>query len=132
MQNCELWAVGRLTRDPERKFTQTGKALLSFTLATEGEGEDQGVVWLSCTLWETNFKGEPQFDFEALQGELEQGAWVYVKGRPRARAYLGKDGQPRGSLELTVTRLEIPSPTHAPEAGPGVATAADTLADIPF
>ena len=49
--------IGRLTRDPNVKYTQSGKAYASFTLAIDrrksGDGNQQA-DFIQCVAWEKN------------------------------------------------------------------------------
>lgn len=46
-------ASGNLTRDPELRYTQTGKAVVSFSIAVnEGSGEKRTTEYLDCVAWE--------------------------------------------------------------------------------
>ena len=45
--------IGRLTKNPEVKYTQSGKAVCSFSLATnEGYGEKQTTEYINVVTWE--------------------------------------------------------------------------------
>ncbi len=46
-------ASGNLTRDPEMRYTQSGKAVTSFSIAVnEGSGEHRTTEYLDCEAWE--------------------------------------------------------------------------------
>lgn len=42
---------GYVARDPEIRFTQTGKAIAMFTVAAS-RGKDKGADFISCVAWE--------------------------------------------------------------------------------
>ena len=45
--------IGRLTRDPEVRYTQSGKAVCRFTLAIDdGWGEKKKTYFIPVTCWE--------------------------------------------------------------------------------
>jgi single-strand DNA-binding protein len=57
--SAKIQIVGNLTRDPELKFTTTGKALVNFSVATstsrkgeDGTWIDADVTFWNCTAWE--------------------------------------------------------------------------------
>ena len=46
-------ASGNLTRDPEMRYTNTGKPVTSFAIAiNEGSGEKRTTVFMDCEAWE--------------------------------------------------------------------------------
>lgn len=83
--------IGRLTKDPELKYTQNGKAVASFTLAV-----DRGFK---------NAQGEKEADFipiivwqkqaENCANYIGKGSLVAVDGRLQVRTYEAKDGSGR-------------------------------------
>ena len=78
MNNFSL--IGRLTRDPETKFTQSGKAITSFSVAYDvGWGDKKRAVFLECKMW--GERGENLVKFVSkghrvgLVGSLDQDEW---------------------------------------------------------
>ena len=95
--------IGRLTRDPELRFTQSGVAVCSFTLAVD-----------------RNFKsasGERETDFIDIvvwrqQGEncanyLSKGKLAAVDGQLRTRTYETQDGQKRKAFEVVADNVRF-------------------------
>lgn len=88
--------IGRLTKDPELKYTQNGKAVTTFTLAV-----NRGY---------TNAQGEREADFipivawgkiaENCATYLGKGSLVAVEGRIQVRTYEAKDGGRRWVTEI--------------------------------
>lgn len=89
--------IGRLTRDPELRFTSTnGVAVTTFTLAVDRSFLNQ--------------KGEREADFirivvwrklaEICANNLQKGRLVAVSGRLQVRSYDAKDGQRRTIAEV--------------------------------
>jgi single-strand DNA-binding protein len=96
---------GRLGRDAETRTLQSGKTVVSFSIATDeyrknanGESEKQ-TLWTSVS-W---------FNGGGLVPYLKKGAVVLVEGRPTARAYTNKEGQPACALEMLANRIEMMS-----------------------
>ena len=80
--------VGRLTKDPELRYTQSGKGVASFNIAvnrpfkTNGEQEADfinGVVW-----------GKPA---ENLANYMKKGSQIGVDGRIQTRSYDNNEGK---------------------------------------
>ncbi len=95
---------GRLTRDPEVRYTQSGKAVASFTIACnrqvkKGSNGKQTADFISCVAWE----GIAQ----TVSNYLMKGREVLVEGRLQTRSYEAKDGSKRYVTEVIVSNLEF-------------------------
>ena len=77
--------IGRLGRDPESKFTPTGKKVVHFSVAVSNrwkdrEGENrESTEWVNVEAWERLG--------ETCQQYLKKGSLVYVEGRLRTDKY---------------------------------------------
>lgn len=78
--------VGRLTRDPELRKTQSGTSVLSFTCAVNRkfQSQDQNADFINCVAWNQTA------DF--LARYATKGALVGVEGRIQTRNYEDKTG----------------------------------------
>ena len=95
--------IGRLTRDPEIKYLQSGKAVCNFTLAVDRPF--------------TNQAGEREADFipitvwgkigEACGNNLNKGRLVAVSGRLQIRNYEAQDGQKRRIAEVVASEVKF-------------------------
>lgn len=90
---------GRLTDDPELRFTQGGKAVASFRVAaSDSKKDDRGEwqtterVFIGVSLWEA--------EGEAAAEALAKGDRVIVTGRIYEREYEKRDGTTGKSLEV--------------------------------
>ena len=91
--------VGRLTRDPEVRYTQTGKAVASFSVAVDtGFGENKRVDFIPVILWEKLA--------ETCGNNLTKGRRVLVEGRLQIRDY-EKDGQKRRAADVVAQNVEF-------------------------
>ena len=85
--------AGRVGRDAELRATPSGDSVLSFSLAEDrGYGDNKRTVWHTVSLW-----GDRA---EKLSQYITKGKALLVEGQEDARAYMGKDGQPKAALEL--------------------------------
>ena len=123
--------IGRLTRDPNVKYTQSGKAYASFTLAIDrrrsADGNQQA-DFISCVAWEKTA--------EVISQYAGKGRKIAVEGRIQTCSY-EKDGRKYYVTEVVVQSMEF-CDSKRDEAG-GSAGRADEYPgavvpdeDIPF
>ena len=122
---------GNLTRDAELRHTQSGTAVLAFSIASNdrvknpatGEWEDYP-NYFDCAMFGTRA--------EKLQAYLAKGAKVALAGKLRYSAW-EKEGQKRSKIELIVDEVEFLSAKNNSAAQPP-ASDQDAFADvdIPF
>ena len=91
--------TGRLTKDPEVKYTQAGKAVASFTLAVNRMGKDAGADFFSVVAWEKLA--------EVCGNNLGKGRRILVEGRLQNRSYEATDGQKRYITEVVAQNIEF-------------------------
>lgn len=89
--------LGNLTRDPEVRYTQSGKAVATFNVAasntftsSDGETKEQ-TAFINCVAW--GALGESV-------GNLRKGNRAFVEGRLQTRSYETQDGQKRYVTEV--------------------------------
>lgn len=102
--------IGRLTRDPELKFTpNTGHAVASFTLAVDGQKDD--TLFVNIVAWNKQAENCAQY--------LTKGREAAVVGRLQIRSY-EKDGQKRYITEVVAESVEFlgSKPQDAQDAEP--------------
>lgn len=80
--------IGRLTRDPELKYTSSGKAVAQFTIACDrpfssNEGEREA-DFIPIVVWNKNAENCAEY--------IKKGSLVAVEGRIQVRNYENKDG----------------------------------------
>lgn len=81
--------VGRLTKDPDLKYTQSGKAVAQFTLAVtrdfkNADGE-YDADFINCVMWGKSA--------ETLADRVKKGERISLAGRIQTRNYENNDGQ---------------------------------------
>jgi single-strand DNA-binding protein len=82
--------IGRLGRDPEIKYTPTGMAMVSFSLATDESRKDAEGNLQSHTEWHNIVLWGKQAE---LAGEyLKKGRLVYIEGRLQTRSWEDSQG----------------------------------------
>ena len=96
---------GRLARDPELKYTTSGKAVVGFTIAVNrrhsNNSNNQGPTadFIPCVVWEKLA--------EIVANNLIKGSEVLVEGRMQVRSYDAQDGSKRYVTEVILTEVEF-------------------------
>ena len=92
--------IGRLTKDPELRYTNTGKAVVNFTVAINRSfGKDSEADFIPVVAWEKQA--------ENCANYLSKGSQVGVQGRIQVRTYEGKDGGTRYMTEVVANNVEF-------------------------
>ncbi|WP_019148811.1 single-stranded DNA-binding protein [Timonella senegalensis] len=99
-----ITVVGNLTGDPELRFTSSGVAVTSFTIAStprtfdknSNEWKDGEALFLRCSIWREAA--------ENAANSLTKGMRVIAQGRLVQRSY-EKDGEKRSVIELQVDEV---------------------------
>jgi len=101
----KVMLIGNLTRDPEARFTTSGQAVASFTVATnrrwkgqDGEVKDS-VEFNDIVAW-----GKLA---EIAEKILKKGRRVYVEGRLQTRSWEGQDGVKRYKTEIVSSDINV-------------------------
>jgi single-strand DNA-binding protein len=95
----KITLIGHLGRDPEMRYTPTGQAVTSFSVASSyGQGDKKQTEWFNVSAWEKQA--------ELCNQYLQKGSEVYIEGRIKARCYEGRDGW-QASLDVTVTNVQF-------------------------
>lgn len=133
--------IGRVGSDAELRYTTSGKAVASFSMAIDNgkdknNGTDRPPTWIKATLWEKRAEGLAQY--------ITKGKLVYVSGRVGTEAWIDKNTQEaRAKIVITVDNFEFcggprsdgdseqrPNGATANEPQPNNAPISDD--DIPF
>lgn len=91
--------VGRTTKDIELRRTQSGKSVVSFTLAVNRRGRDAGADFISLVAWEKTA--------ETLAKYVRKGDRIGVEGSISTRSYKDNQGQNRYVTEVSVHSMEF-------------------------
>lgn len=98
----DMTIIGNLTADPQQRTTQSGKTVVSFTVAESNPRDKEHPAFVRVTAWDK--LGEICCKY------LAKGKKVYVSGRPSAHGYTAKSGEAAASLDLTAQDIEFLSP----------------------
>lgn len=103
MSFAKVAIVGHLGRDPESRYLQSGTLVVSFTIAASGRrrsGGEPGTTWFRVSAF-----GEQAERLANMveRGYITKGKMLYVEGQLEQTQFQGNDGQPRTSLEVTMS-----------------------------
>jgi single-strand DNA-binding protein len=92
--------VGNLGKDPDLKYTQTGKAMVNFSLATteRWSGEDR-TEWHNIVMFDRLA--------EIANDYLRKGRTVYIEGRIQTRSWEDQNGNKRHITEIVASNMQM-------------------------
>lgn len=86
---------GRLTKDPELRYTQSNTPVCSFTIACDRDyGNDKKTDFINCVAWRQGG--------EFISKYFSKGNMICVSGRLELRDYTDRDGNKRTAAEINV------------------------------
>ena len=89
--------MGRFTKEPEMRTTQTGKSVCSFTVAVDRDYDRSVTDFFSCTAW----NGTAEF----VSKNFHKGQLAVVSGAMQSRDWTDKNGNKRQSWEIKVDNI---------------------------
>lgn len=94
--------MGRLTRDPELRRTNSGTAVASFTLAVDRDfgpkdGGEKETDFIECVAWKNTA--------EFVSKYFSKGRMAVVSGRLQIRKWNDKDGNKRSTAEVVADNV---------------------------
>jgi single-strand DNA-binding protein len=104
--------VGNLTRDPEIRYTQSGKGVTKFTLAVNNPRNKEETTFVDIVAWDRLG--------ETCNTYLKKGSNCLVEGRLVIRSYDDKDGNKRKATEVVIDNMQmLGSPRDRAASGGG-------------
>ena len=111
----KVMLIGRFTKDPELRYTQSGTAVCSFSVAnnrtyvTGGEKKEQ-VSYFNCVAWAKTG--------EIIAEYCKKGQRIGIEGRLQQRSWDDQEGKRRFTVEIVVDNFQFLSAQResAPEA----------------
>jgi single-strand DNA-binding protein len=94
-----VFLVGRLTRDPELRHTQSGKAVANFTLAVDRQSKDEQADFIPVVTWNNTA--------DACAKYLAKGSLVFVEGSMQTGDYTDKEGIKRYKTEVIARNVKF-------------------------
>lgn len=87
--------IGRLTKNPELRYTSNGNAVCSFSIANNQSSKDEDVSFFNCTAWNKTAE---------LIDKQVKGVKLCLEGSLKQRRY-EVDGQKRSIVEINVFNI---------------------------
>lgn len=121
--------VGRLTKDPELRYTPNGVPVATFTLAvnrtfTNQQGEREA-DFINCVIWRKPAENVANF--------LKKGSLAGVDGRIQTRSYEGQDGKRVYVTEVQAESVQFLEPRNSNKGeGEGAGYGSPREQDFPF
>lgn len=102
----KVMLIGNLGKDPEVRYTGSGQAVASFSLATSerfknkqsGEWEEK-TEWHRVTLWGKQAEVAGEY--------LARGKTVFIEGRLQTRKWTDRDGNEKYTTEIVGERMQM-------------------------
>ena len=124
--------MGRLTRDPEVRYTQTNKAVGQFTVAVNNDknkdGKELEPDFINCVIWETQA--------ENMKKYTKKGSKVLVKGSIKNDNYEDEQGNKKYRTYVLCSRVifldkksEKPLPTEPENFGSSPDSQSESVSD---
>lgn len=127
--------MGRLTKDPEMRQTQSGVNVCSFSMAVNRRFAKEGqqtADFLNCTAWRNTA--------EFIAKYFTKGNMISVVGSLQSRSWDGQDGKKQYATDIVIDEAYFtgskentsPSPSAMPNAFEGFTQVDDVEGDLPF
>jgi single-strand DNA-binding protein len=121
--------VGNLGKDPELRYTPSGTAVCTFSIATtdrfknkQGEQQER-TEWHNIVVWA---------GLAEICGKyLTKGKQVYIEGRIQNRSYDDRDGNKRYITEIVANEMQMLSRAGEQQGGGRPSTSSDNFSQAP-
>lgn len=97
--------IGRVGKDPETRYTAGGKAVASFSVATEKTWKDKSDQKQEKTTWHNVIAWGKLA--EIIEKYVSKGMLVYIEGEIGLEEWTGKDGGKRQKPIITANTLQM-------------------------
>lgn len=94
----KIFLIGRLTKDPQRGQTQSGKTVARFSVAVKKQGQD-GADFFDATAFDKTAENVLQY--------LAKGRQVAVVGRVSIGSYTDRNGVTRKTFDILADQVEF-------------------------
>lgn len=88
----QITIMGRMTRDPELRRTNSGAAVANFTIACDRDFGEKETDFIECVAWKNTA--------EFISKYFSKGRMIVISGRLQIRKWTDKDGNKRSTAEV--------------------------------
>lgn len=134
----KVMLLGRLAKEPELRYTQTGTPVATFTLATNrkyaAQNGEREADFINCVAW--------QKSAEFVANYFKKGQQMALEGRIQVRSYDDNDGQCKWVTEVIAEQIEFvgakadgSKPAQQQNSNPGLGLGEEVVFDdndLPF
>lgn len=101
----KVFLIGRLSNDPELKYTPTGTAVCNFSIAVNGKPDKDGksdASFFNVVVW-----GKTA---ESVKNYTAKGKLIGIDGHLQQRSWTAQDGTKRYAVEAVADRVQFLTP----------------------
>lgn len=98
----KIFLMGRMTKDPELRYTQNNNSVASFTIAVERSFGDKKTDFVNCVAWRAGA--------EFVSKYFKKGSMAIISGSLQSRQWEDKHGQKRTEWEVIVDTIDFGEP----------------------
>jgi len=102
----KAFLIGRITKEPEIKYTQSGVGVVSFTIAVDRDvKDDQGnyiTDFINCVAW----RNQAEF----IANWIKKGYLIAISGSIQVRSWQTSNGENRSTTEVIVDSVKNLTP----------------------
>ena len=91
--------IGRLVREPEVRFTQSNKQVVSFTIAVNKKFKNDEADFIPVVAWEKTA--------EFIAKYFRKGQQIAIEGRLQTRSYEDNEGKKRFVMEVLAEQVHF-------------------------
>ena len=110
----KVFLIGRLTRDPELRYTSSNVPVTRFTVAVNrtfaNQSGEREADFINIVVWRKQA--------ENVKNYLHQGSQVAIDGRIQTGSYDGQDGQKRYTTEVVADNVQFLDTKGSRETAP--------------
>lgn len=92
----QITIMGRLTKDPELRYTSNNTPVASFSIACDRDIGEKATDFFNCVAWRSTG--------EFISKYFSKGSLISCIGRLQAREYQARDGEKRSTVEIVIDR----------------------------
>ena len=111
----KVFLVGRLTRDPELRYTPNGKPVCDFTIAInkiyeKDKKQVKETVFVDVTVWNKSAEATAEY--------MKKGKTILIEGELRMDEWKSKEGEKRSKMRVTAKTVQFLSSKEPQDQAP--------------